>query len=158
MVCSAASGTSRALEGLIDAALHGNYEESLTAIGKRHLALAHQLGLDGEVLLQELERLAYGASLTRDVGPPLHARILSMGAAFLKTQDIQIHWMDARTILKSEPIPRILPHEEFLSAQCNHDPDPEIQQVDTGQQRRALRPITTCAPTPFILAKLLINF
>ncbi|MXX96421.1 MAG: bifunctional aspartate kinase/diaminopimelate decarboxylase [Rhodothermaceae bacterium] len=142
VVCSAASGTSRALEGLIDAALHGNYEEPLTAIGKRHLALAHQLGLDGEVLLQELlqelERLAYGASLTRDVGPPLHARILSMGelmlttlgTAFLKTQDFQIHWMDARTILKSEPIPRIPPHEEFLSAQCNHDPDPELQQVD----------------------------
>lgn len=143
LVCSAASGTSRALEGLIDAALHGNYQEPLEAIRKRHLELARELGLDGKALLrellQELERLAYGASLTRDVGPPLRARILStgelmlttLGAAFLEMQNIQIQWMDARTLLKSSPTPRIPPHEEFLSAQCNHDPDPELQQMDT---------------------------
>ncbi len=143
VVCSAASGTSRALEGLIDAALLGTYEEPLAAIEKQHLELAHQLALDGEgllrELLQELERLAYGVSLTRDAGPPLHARILSMGElmltilgeAFLETQGVPITWMDARSILKSEPIPRTPPHEEFLSAQCQHDPDPDLQQTDS---------------------------
>lgn len=143
LVCSAASGISCALEGLISAALYGNYDEPLASIRNRHLALASELDLDGESLLkellQELERLTYGASLTRDVGHPLRARILSMGelmltalgTAFLRTQGLQIQWMDARTLLKSEPIPRILPHEEFLSAQCNHDPDSELQRMDT---------------------------
>ena len=143
VVCSAASGASRTLEELADAALSGNYEQPLDSIRTRHLALAEQLELDGEFLLQELlqelERLSYGVSLTRDAGPALRARILSMGelmltilgAAFLNAQEVQIRWMDARTLLKAKPIPRLLPHEEFLSAQCHHDPDPELQQVNS---------------------------
>ncbi len=142
LVCSAASGVSRALEGLINAALSENYEKSLDAIRAQHLKLAEDLELDGDHLLsdllQELERLAYGASLTRDAGPALSARILSMGelmlttlgAAFLNTQEIPARWMDARTLLKSESIPRVFQHEQFLSAQCKHDPDPLLQQID----------------------------
>ena len=142
LVCSAASGISHALEGLVKAALQETYEESLDAIRVRHLELAEELHLDGESLLNEqlqtLERLIYGASLTHDAGPALRARILSMGelmltilgAAFLESQGIQAQWVDARTILKSEPIPRIFPHEEFLSAQCNHDPDPDLQNIE----------------------------
>ena len=142
IVCSAASGISRALGELADAALSGNYEESLDAIRARHLSLARELELDGESLLEELfqqlERLIYGVSLTRDAGPALRARILStgelmlttLGAAFLNAQGAQIRWMDARTLLKAKSIPRLLPHEEFLSAQCHHAPDPELQQID----------------------------
>jgi len=142
LVCSAASGISCALEKLADAALSGHYEEPLNSIQIRHLSLAEQLEIDGELLLQdllqELERLSYGISLTQDTGPSLHARILSMGelmlttlgAAFLNAHGIQIQWMDARKLLKSYPVPRILPHEEFLSAQCDHAPDPDLQQIE----------------------------
>ena len=142
LVCSAVSGISRALEELIEAALQGQHERALKVIRDRHCALAEGLGVDGRELLneffQELERLAYGISLTRDVGPALHARILSigelmsttLGAAFLKDQGIQTDWVDARKILKSETFASILPHEEFLSAQCDYTPDPELQQID----------------------------
>ena len=142
LVCSAVSGISRALEGLIEAAMLGEHERALEVIRDRHCALAEELGVDGRVLLseffQELERLAYGISLTRDVGPALHARILSigelmsttLGAAFLKDQGIQTDWVDARKILRSESFAHILPHEEFLSAQCDCTPDPELQQID----------------------------
>ena len=142
IVCSAASRVSRTLEKLADAALSGNYVEPLKAIQSRHLTLAREMELDGESLLRELlrelERLSYGVSLTRDAGPALHARVLSMGelmlttlgAAFLNAQGIQTRWMDARKLLKSTPVPRILPHEEFLSAQCNHEPDPDLQQIE----------------------------
>ena len=143
LVCSAASGTSRALEALIDAALRGTYEEPLNAIRSRHLALLDELEIEDQTVLneffQELEQLVYGASLTQDIGPALSARILSMGelmlttlgAAFLTQQGFGPKWMDARTLLQSEAIPRILPHEEFLSAQCNHEPDAELQQIET---------------------------
>lgn len=143
IVCSAASGISRALERLVDAALQGNYKKQLYAIREQYLELAKELDLDGENLLlkqlQELERFTYGASLTRDAGPALHARILAMGelmlttlgAAFLNSQGLQALWMDARTLLKAEPISCIFPHEEFLSAQCNHAPDPDLQKIET---------------------------
>ncbi len=143
VVCSAASGISRQLEELTTIALSDPYESSLELIQSQHLALAEDLHLDGESILQDffqqLERLIYGASLTHDMGPPLRARILSMGelmlttlgAAFLNDQDIQTLWMDARMVLKSKPMPRILPHEEFLSAQCHHNPDPSLQSTDS---------------------------
>ena len=142
LVCSAVSGISRTLEKLVETALRGSHERTLEVIRDRHFALAEELGVDGQVLLneflQELERLAYGISLTRDVGPALRARILSMGelmtttlgSAFLNAQGIRTDWVDARKILKSETIARILPHEEFLSAQCDHTADPELQQID----------------------------
>ena len=142
LVCSAASGISRALEELVEAALAGNYEHSLDSIRERHFKLAEALDLDGENLLKEflgeLEQLSYGASLTRDAGAPLRARVLSMGelmlttlgSAFLNAQGVAVRWMDARRLLRSEPLPRALQHEEFLTAQCNHDPDIELQQID----------------------------
>lgn len=143
VVCSAACGISRQLEELTSTVLSGHYEASLEMIQTLHLTLAEQLHLDGESILhdlfQKLERLLYGASLTHDMGPALHARILSMGelmlttlgAAFLNEQGVPTQWIDARTVLKSEPMPRILPHEEFLSAQCNHDPDLPLQNINS---------------------------
>jgi len=142
VVCSAVKGASRELENLARDAVAGNYETTLQSIRSQHLSLAQKLELDGESildgLLQELERLSYGISLTHDLGPTLRARILSMGElmlttlgfAFLNAQGVQTLWMDARTILKSETLPELPIHEQFLSAQCNHDPDPSLQQTD----------------------------
>ncbi len=144
VVCSAFKGISRELEKLAHDAVSGSYGSTLNAIRSQHDSLAQELGLDGELILhelmQELERLSFGVSLTHDLGPLLRARILSMGelmltilgGAFLNAQGIQAQWLDARSILKSEPIPEFPIHEQFLSAQCNHDPDSTLQAIDAN--------------------------
>ena len=139
VVCSAISRISRMLEKLLAEALHGTADPILAEIRQRHLDLAAGLNLDGETLLKdyfdELERLALGVSLTREVGPPLKARVLAMGelmlttlgAAYLNAQGLSTQWRDARTMLQSIEQPRMIAHQRYLAAVCHHDPDPALQ-------------------------------
>ena len=136
VVCSAISRISRMLEKLLVEALHGTADPVLVEIRQRHLDLATALDLDGEARLKEyfdeLERLALGVSLTREVSPPLKARVLAMGelmlttlgAAYLNTQGLSTQWRDARTMLLAIEQPRMIAHQRYLAAVCHHDPDP----------------------------------
>lgn len=140
IVCSAVARVSRNLEALLGAAQSGASEQSLADIRDRHLDLARSLGLDGETLLraelQELERIVLGISLTREVSPPLKARVLAMGelmltrlgAAFLAGQGIPTAWRDARKMLRAAPEAGAIPEARYLSAHCHHDPDPALQE------------------------------
>lgn len=140
VVCSAVSRVSRMLEALLDEALHTNHEALYKQIQERHYELASSLSLDGEALLhdyfEELERLALGVSLTREVSPHLRARVLAMGelmattlgAAFLNTNGLATQWCDARTLLRSEEQPRMLPRRRYLSATCAADADSALQE------------------------------
>ena len=139
VVCSAMERVSRALEALLKAALADTYESPLKAIRDRHLELAEQLGVDGEKLLarylDSLTRLAFGISLTREVGPTVRARVLSggelmlttLGAAFLNRQGLRTTWRDARTMLKAQTDIRAPLHEQYGSNQCAHGPDKALQ-------------------------------
>ncbi|MDX1548317.1 MAG: bifunctional aspartate kinase/diaminopimelate decarboxylase, partial [Rhodothermales bacterium] len=141
VVCSAVSKISRALNALLDEALHGQSEPLVEQIQARHRALADDLGLDADAVLgdyfTELERLALGATLTRDVSPPLRARVLAMGelmsttlgAAFLRREGLAAEWLDARDHLVARDDPRLMPHRRYLSATCHHDPDPALQET-----------------------------
>lgn len=139
VVCSAISRISRMLETILDEALHDAADPVLAEIRQRHLDLAAGLNLDGEALLKdyfdEMERLALGVSLTREVSPPLKARVLAMGelmlttlgAAYLNAQGLTIQWRDARTMLLAIEQPRMIAHQRYLAAACHHDPDPALQ-------------------------------
>ena len=53
--------------------------------------------------------------------------VTTLGAAYLLRQNIPAHWQDARKLLKARFDVRLLPHERYLSAQCEHGPDVDLQ-------------------------------
>jgi diaminopimelate decarboxylase/aspartate kinase len=139
VVCSALSGVSNQLEGLLAAAVEGrSHEEPLAAVERRHLELAAGLGLDGAALLradfEELSRLALAASLLREAGPALKARVMAfgelmstrLGAAWLESQGIPAAWHDARTSLVVREDPLVHGPRAYLSATCKFDRDEEL--------------------------------
>jgi diaminopimelate decarboxylase/aspartate kinase len=136
VVCSALSGVSNQLEALLAAAVEGQkHEEPLAAVERRHLELAAGLGLDGTALLradvEELSRLALAASLLREAGPALKARVMAfgelmstrLGAAWLESQGIPTAWHDARTSLVAREDPLVHGPRAYLSATCKFDRD-----------------------------------
>ena len=135
VVCSALSGISNHLEALLAAAVAGRHEEPLAAIERRHLELGAELGVDaGEILrgdFDELSRLALAASLLREAGPALKARIMAfgelmstrLGAAFLQSRGMAASWLDARTALVAREDPQVHGARAYLSATCGFDRD-----------------------------------
>jgi len=143
VVCSALSGVSNRLEELLKLAVDGRHEAALAALRQRHLDLGESLGLDAAGLLaadfEELSRLALAASLLREVGPALQARFLAfgelmssrLGGAFLHARGLAVAWHDARTSLLARPLPGDRQGggaRAFLSATCDSDPDPQLQE------------------------------
>lgn len=139
IVCSALSGISNALESLLIEAVTGEYEPILQTIKERHLALAGDLEIDGEQVLNsdfdDLARMALGASLIREGSPRLHARVMAMGelmstklgAAFLATRGLGVLWKDAREMLTAEETHLLTEQRRYLSAVCDFTPDGELQ-------------------------------
>ena len=139
IVCSAISGISNALEDLLRTAVWGEHEETLERIIARHHELASELEVDADAAigedLEDLRRIALGASLTREVSPRLHARTMALGelmstklgAAFLNAQGISTAWQDARQALLAEPEVGANEQRHYLSAMCGFDPDPWLQ-------------------------------
>ncbi len=138
VVCSALSEISNQLQALLGLAVQGRHEEALDKIQKRHLELGAGLGIDAEDLLradfEELSRLALAASLLREAGPALEARVMAfgelmstrLGAACLESQGIAAAWHDARTSLVAREDSNLGPRA-YLSATCEFDADPELQ-------------------------------
>jgi diaminopimelate decarboxylase/aspartate kinase len=138
VVCSALSGISNQLEALLAAAISemgGRHEEPLAAIEERHLELGAGLGLAAAELLrsdfEELSRLALAASLLREAGPALKARVMAfgellstrLGAAFLESRGIATAWHDARTSLVAREEPPASGPRAYLSATCDFERD-----------------------------------
>jgi len=140
VVCSAISKVSRMLEKLLDESLHGRGAPVLETLRTIHLDLAAALELDGASLLaesfDELNRVSLGVSLTREVSPALKARVLAMGELMLTTlgahwladRGVDIRRLDARRHLRSIERPRMIPHQRYLSALCEAEPDAAFQQ------------------------------
>ncbi|HSS50827.1 MAG TPA: aspartate kinase, partial [Thermoanaerobaculia bacterium] len=135
IVCSALSGVSNQLEALLGLAVEGRHEDALTALRQRHLELGAGLKIDAAERLaddfEELSRLALAASLLREAGPALKARVMAfgelmstrLGAAFLETQGLAIAWLDARTALEAREDPAALGARAYLSATCDFEHD-----------------------------------
>jgi len=139
VVCSALSGISNQLEALLALAVEGRHEAALAALHKRHLELGEGLGIDVPERLaddfEELSRLALAASLLREAGPALKARVMAfgelmstrLGAAFLETQGIATAWLDARTALETREDPAASDPRAYLSATCDFERDEALE-------------------------------
>jgi diaminopimelate decarboxylase/aspartate kinase len=139
IVHSALSGVSNALEKILDDAVNGDPSQGLAAIRGQHLALAEDLGLDGELLLaerlHELEQLIAGVRLVREVSVRVRVRVMALGelmstrlgAAFLQSQELPVSWMDARDLLTSRSRPGRNPAASYLSATCDYSYDQEME-------------------------------
>ena len=96
------------------------------------------MGIDAAGLLaedfEELSRLALAASLLREAGPALKARVMAfgellstrLGAAFLESRGIAAAWLDARTALQCREEPPAAGPRAYLSATCDFERDEEL--------------------------------
>ena len=140
LVQSALSGVTNTLEDLLaarDAAAQG---AMLGDIRARHAALADAMGLADRLEaavgphLQQLQRLAGGALLTGEVTPRLKAEVLATGelmasalsARYLQHIGIAAQWLDARELLLANPQANQAAAAQYLSAVCEHAPDPAL--------------------------------
>ena len=149
IVCSALSGISDRLEQVLALAAEsqgqqgrqgqeGSYAAAFAAIVARHRELGAALGLDEGLLqpdLDELSRLVLAASLLREAGPKLKARVMAfgeilstrLGAAYLASSGLPAVWHDARESLTARDE---APHgaaRTYLAATCSWDLDEALQ-------------------------------
>ena len=139
VVHSALAGVSNALEEVLRQAVAGEAGNGLDAIREQHYALAEGLGLDGAALLEqrlhELEQLVAGVRLVREVSVRVRVRVMALGelmstclgAAYLVSVGLPVHWMDARDLLTSSSRPGRNPVTGYLSVTCDYAPNAEME-------------------------------
>jgi bifunctional diaminopimelate decarboxylase / aspartate kinase len=139
VVHSALSGITDRLEQLLSKALDGSWEEWANQIETRHRDLARDLGVtpspELEEQFQRLRKIAAGIALVGEVSERLRARVMAqgelmatrLGAAFLAAEGFDVRWADARTVLKAEQRKNASKRASYLSATCNFDSDPQLQ-------------------------------
>ena len=140
VVHSALKGVSNALEEILQSAIGGETSDRFEALKQQHYALAESLGLDGPILLdgplQELEQLIAGVRLVHEVSVRVRVRVMALGeimattlgASYLESVGIDVHWQDARDILTSENRANRSVTQSYLSATCEYDADPDLAQ------------------------------
>jgi len=136
VVQSALKGVSNALEEILLSAISGETSEYLAALKQQHFDLADALGLDGPSLLDgalgELDQLVAGVRLVHKVGVRVRGRVIALGeimatrlgASYLDSLGIDVHWQDARDILTSETHTNRSVTQSYLSATCEYEADP----------------------------------
>jgi diaminopimelate decarboxylase/aspartate kinase len=140
VVHSALSGITDRLEQLLAKALASDWEPVMEQIERRHCDLSRDLGLPVSAELEhhftELRKMASGIHLIGEVSDRLRARVMSsgelmatrIGAAFLASEGLDVQWLDARTLLHAEERAGATARANYLSATCNFEPDPSLQQ------------------------------
>jgi diaminopimelate decarboxylase/aspartate kinase len=140
VVHSALAGMSNRLELALAAAAAGSEQALRDEIFDGHVQLARDLGLDGEVLLAndlaELDQLLAGIRLVREASPRVQARVMALGelmatrlgAAYLASQGLPVHWLDARDVLVSAELEYDDEAASYLSASCEFGPDKALQE------------------------------
>jgi diaminopimelate decarboxylase/aspartate kinase len=138
VVHSAITKITDMLERLLAAAQAGNPEEALKAIEDRHQKLATELGVGVSPQLQgyfdELRQMANGIALVRELSDRTRARVMAngelmateIGARFLKSQGVDVTWMDARDMLAAEDRGASA-KASVLSATCSFVPDAALE-------------------------------
>lgn len=137
IVCSALTQISNKLEKAIEAALIDNHHTIYQEIKDNHHSLALDLGVDPELIHEELHQLQQwltGIALLKQVPAKTHAQVLSLGElmmtrfghVFLKNQGIINHWVDARELLTSIPHQNTNESANYLSARCESHYDSEL--------------------------------
>jgi diaminopimelate decarboxylase/aspartate kinase len=139
VVHSAIAKVTSDLEEILEVAVNEDPVAQLEALRQQHYVLAQDLGVDGPALLddslQEIERLVAGIRLVREVSPRIHAHVVGLGelmatalsAAFLRKSGFDVFLQDARDILIAEDrVDRSLA-QNYVSATCSYDVDPELK-------------------------------
>src|SRR5690349_22480270 len=138
VVHSAITKITDMLEKLLVAAEAGNPEEALKAIQDRHVQLTTELGVGVSPQLQgyfdELRQMANGIALVRELSDRTRARVVSngelmateIGARFLRSQGVDVTWMDARDMLSAEDRGASA-KASVLSATCGFAPDAALE-------------------------------
>ncbi|NJO12499.1 MAG: aspartate kinase [Gammaproteobacteria bacterium] len=137
VVHSAVSGVTDLLETLLVQAIDGGHEAVYEQIVHRHKDLARDLrvvpGPELERHLNDLRQIAAGIALVGEVSERIRARVMAtgelmatvLGAQFLRSQGLEVTWVDARTALTARRSPSS--RTNVLSATCHFEPDPELQ-------------------------------
>jgi diaminopimelate decarboxylase/aspartate kinase len=138
IVCSALAGVTNALERLLTDAVAGQPGPALAALGDRHQRMGDDLGVPARDLLaddlERLRRLVEGVALLGEASPRVRAQVLAtgellatrLGAAFLGQVGPAAAWFDARSGLRSSDERDAPPARRYLSATCDHGPDPDL--------------------------------
>jgi len=140
IVHSALKGVSNGLQNvLLTAASGDDASERLQAIRTQHYDLAAALELEGPELLDEtlheLEQLVAGVRLIREVSVRVRVRIMALGelmatrlgASYLAGAGLPVEWLDARDVLTSVSTSGGRRKQDYLSAVCAAEPDPDFQ-------------------------------
>ena len=138
IVHSAIGMVTHNLEQILLTAVSGDPAELLGALRQQHYALAQDLDLDGPALLddslQEVERLVAGIRLVREVSPRIHAHVVALGevmatalgSAYLTNAGFDVFLQDVREILLAEDRADRSAAQNYVSASCHYDVDPEL--------------------------------
>lgn len=138
VVCSALSGVSNLLTRILQQLdEEADLTESLREFRDRHEHFATSMDADFKTLAgdwnDELGRLVEGTRLIGRLSDEVRARVLStgefmssrIGADWLARQGLQVHWLDARSVLTADPAPvESTQSQRFLSAGCSYGYDP----------------------------------
>jgi diaminopimelate decarboxylase/aspartate kinase len=138
LVCSAISQVTNTLERLLDATRTKEHEPVLEKLREVHRSRADELGVDRSLVedgLEELTKIALGASLLGEVSPRVRARALAwgellstrLGAAFLTSQGLPATWVDAREHLVTIDDPDAPLERRVLNASCADTKDPAVR-------------------------------
>ena len=139
VVHSALATISNRLEAVLNAALSGNYQAQLDEIVAVHTDLAVSMRVDDTVVLQgffaELKQLLVGIRMLGEISPRVKARVMSfgelmatsIGAAYLRSEGLDVTWIDAREVLESIDLPGENERSRYLSASCAIEPDTGLQ-------------------------------
>ncbi len=140
VVHSALKGVSNELEALLADAVEDDVDSALDAVGRKHYALAEDLGLDAGALLDdtvhELKQLIAGVRLVREVSVRVRVRVMALGelmatrlgAAFLEAEGLPVGWCDARDLLTSRPSASPDRESSYLTAICDYGFDEALRQ------------------------------
>ncbi len=145
VVHSALKGVSNALQETLQSAVSGKSSDHFEAMKQQHCDLADALGLDGPSLLdtrlQELEQLIAGVRLVHEVSDRVRVRVMALGeimatrlgASYLESLGMDVHWQDARDILTSETRANRSVAQSYLSATCDYEADPDLATKLSGR-------------------------
>ena len=140
VVHSAIGKVTSDLEQILATAVSSDPAELVEALRQQHYSLARELGLDGAALLddslQEIERLVAGIRLVRELSPRIHAQVVAlgelmataMGAAYLENSGFDVYLQDVREILVAEERVDRSVMQNYVSATCSYDVNPELDQ------------------------------
>jgi bifunctional diaminopimelate decarboxylase / aspartate kinase len=147
VVVSALAGVTDDLRRAVEEALAGKSPDALDDVVLRHRELARACGLSEsdlgpiEGMFGQVRQRLEGVRLSHDATPKLRAAILAtgelassrLGEKILARHGLDPLWVDATTLLTSEPRPRESDPDRYLDARIREERNPESAERRAGK-------------------------